>query len=146
VDSQKLFPPRVEESITRGGGHRFKVRGARFKGDVRGMFCLHRGWWVPGTRCQGEVVEADTMVTFKGRLDKYMNRMGIEGYGPREGERVLIQTGAAWSVQAWRGRRACSCAVIFFVLCPGSAGVPTPHGGLQRVQGSRSTPTFSRGN
>ena len=31
VDSQKLFP-RVEESITRG--HRFKVRGARFKGDV----------------------------------------------------------------------------------------------------------------
>ena len=32
VDSQKLFP-RVEESITRG--HRFKVRGARFKGDVR---------------------------------------------------------------------------------------------------------------
>ena len=35
VDSQKLFS-RVEESITRG--HRFKVRGARFKGDVRGRF------------------------------------------------------------------------------------------------------------
>ena len=33
----------------------------------------------------GEVVEADTIVTFKGHLDKYMNRMGIEGYGPREG-------------------------------------------------------------
>ena len=31
VDSQKLFP-RVEKSITRG--HRFKVRGPRFKGDT----------------------------------------------------------------------------------------------------------------
>ena len=31
VDSQKLFP-RVEESITRG--QRFKLRGARFKGDI----------------------------------------------------------------------------------------------------------------
>ena len=33
----------------------------------------------------GEVVEVDTIVAFKGRLDKYMNRMGIEGYGPRKG-------------------------------------------------------------
>ena len=33
----------------------------------------------------GEVVEADTIVTFKGRLDKYMKRMGIEGYGPWKG-------------------------------------------------------------
>ena len=33
VDSRKLFP-RVEESISRG--HRFKVRGARFKGGVQG--------------------------------------------------------------------------------------------------------------
>ena len=32
----------------------------------------------------GEVVEADTIETFKRRLDKYMNRMGIEGYGPRK--------------------------------------------------------------
>ena len=32
----------------------------------------------------GEVVEVDTVVTFKGRLDKYMNRMGVEGYGPRK--------------------------------------------------------------
>ena len=30
----------------------------------------------------GEVVEANTIVTFKGCLDKYMNRMGMEGYGP----------------------------------------------------------------
>ena len=35
----------------------------------------------------GEVVEADTVVTFKGRLDKYMNKMGIEGYGPQKRRR-----------------------------------------------------------
>ena len=33
----------------------------------------------------GEVVEAHIIVSVKGRLDKYMNRMGIEGYGPRKG-------------------------------------------------------------
>ena len=33
----------------------------------------------------GELVEADTIVSFKGRQDKYMNGMGIEGYGPRKG-------------------------------------------------------------
>jgi len=33
-----------------------------------------------------EVVEADAIETFKGRLDKYMNRMGIEGYDPRKGK------------------------------------------------------------
>ena len=52
VDSQKLFP-RVKESITRG--HRFKIQGARFKGDDRGKFftqrmvgawnLLPRRWW-----------------------------------------------------------------------------------------------------
>ena len=81
MDSQKLFP-RVEESITRG--HRFKVRGARFKGDVRGRFLTQRvvGAW---NSLPGEVVEADTIVTFKGRLDKYINRMGKEEYGPQKG-------------------------------------------------------------
>ena len=33
----------------------------------------------------GDVVEADTVVTFKGRLEKYMNRMGIERYDPLKG-------------------------------------------------------------
>ena len=72
----------MEESITKG--HRFKVRGARFKEDVRGRFFtqmeVHAWNLLPG-----EVAEADMVVTFKGHLDKYMNRMGIEGYGPRKG-------------------------------------------------------------
>ena len=81
VYSQKLFP-RVEESITKG--HRFKMQGARFKGDVRGRSFTQRvvGAW---NSLPGEVVEAYTVMAFKGRLDKYMNRMGIEGYGPRKG-------------------------------------------------------------
>ena len=29
----------------------------------------------------GEMVGAGTIVAFKGQLDKYMNRMGMEGYG-----------------------------------------------------------------
>ena len=41
VDSQMLFP-RVEKSSTRG--HRFKVCGEKFGGDVQGkFFFLHRG-------------------------------------------------------------------------------------------------------
>ena len=58
MDSQKLFL-RVEESITRG--HRFKVRGGRFKGDVRGKFFTQRvvGAW---NSLPGEVVETDTIV------------------------------------------------------------------------------------
>ena len=28
-----------------------------------------------------KVVGADTVLTFKGHLDKYMNRRGMEGYG-----------------------------------------------------------------
>ena len=78
MDSQKLFP-RVEKSITRG--HRFKVQGARFKGDVRFTQRVVGAW----NSLPEQAEEADTIVTFKGRLDKYMNRMGIEGYGPRKG-------------------------------------------------------------
>ena len=82
VDSQKLFP-RVEESITRR--HSFKVRGARFKGDVRGKFFFTRRVLGAWNSLPGEVMDVDTVVTFKGRLDKYMNRMGRERYGPQKG-------------------------------------------------------------
>ena len=80
MDSQKLFL-RVEESIT--SGHKFNVRGARFKGDVRGKLFTQ---WVVGAwnSLPGKVVEADTIMNFKGLLDKYMNRMGIEGSGPQK--------------------------------------------------------------
>ena len=53
--------------------------GLRCEGqDLKEMYEA-RGWWVPGTPLLGEGVEADTVMSFKERLDKYMNRMGIEG-------------------------------------------------------------------
>ena len=64
---------------------------------------------------RGEVVEADTIVTFKWCLDKYMNRMGIEGWS-LEGSGVLVHMDSMVGA-GLEGRRACSCAVIFFVLC-----------------------------
>ena len=36
-----------------------------------------------------EVVETGTLATFKRHLDRYMNREGIEGYGPSKGRRFF---------------------------------------------------------
>ena len=33
------------------------------------------------------VVEAGTITTFKRHLDRYMDRKGLEGYGPNAGKR-----------------------------------------------------------
>jgi len=76
VDSQMLFL-RVERSSTRG--HRFKVCGEKFRGDVRGRFFTQRVVNVWNVLPE-EVVGAGTIAAFKGHLDKYMSRMGLEGY------------------------------------------------------------------
>ena len=83
VDNQKLFPS-VEESITRGIGLRCEGQG--LKEMYKAGFFTQRvvGAW---NTLPGKVVEADTIVTFKMCLDKYMNSIGIEGYGPRKGRR-----------------------------------------------------------
>ena len=80
VDSQKLFP-RVEESITRR--HRFKVRGTRFKGDVRDKFFTEDGGCLELAAGGGN--GSRYYSDFKELIDKFMNRMGIEGYGPQKG-------------------------------------------------------------
>jgi len=36
-----------------------------------------------------EVVEADSRTKFKRHLDRYMDRQGIEGYGPRRGKKIF---------------------------------------------------------
>ena len=81
VDSQKLFP-RVEELLL--GGIGLMCEGQGLKEMYEASFFTQRvvGAW---NSLPGEVVEADTIATFQGRLDKYMNRMGIEGYSPRKG-------------------------------------------------------------
>ena len=86
VESQRLFP-RVEISITRG--HRFKVRGEKFKGDVQEKVFKQRmvGAW---NVLPENVVEGGTLATFKRHLDGYMNREGIEGYGPSKCRRFCL--------------------------------------------------------
>ena len=78
VDSQYLFP-KVAESKTRG--HRFMVRGERYKSVQRGNFFTQRvvSVW---NKLPEVVVEAGTLLSFKKRLDSYMGKMGIVGYGP----------------------------------------------------------------
>ena len=81
VDSQYLFP-KVGECKTRG--HRFKVRGERYKRVQRGNSFIQRvvSVW---NKLPEVVVEAGTILSFKKRLDSYMGTMGIEGYGPNVG-------------------------------------------------------------
>jgi len=76
VDSQRLFP-RVEMAATRG--HRFKVLGGRYRGNVRGKFFTQRvvGEW---NRLPSVVVEANSIGSFKRLLDEYMGLNRIEGY------------------------------------------------------------------
>ena len=74
VDSQSLFP-RAEMVATRG--HRFKVLGSRYRGDVRGKFFTQRvvGEW---NRLLSVVVEANSIGSFKRLLDEYMGLNRIE--------------------------------------------------------------------
>ena len=81
LDSQHIFP-KVGESKTRG--HRFKVRGERYKSVQRGSFFTQRvvSVW---NKLPEVVVEAGTILSFKKHLDSYMVTMGVEGYGPNAG-------------------------------------------------------------
>ena len=80
-DSQYLFT-KVGESKTRG--HRFKMRGERYRRIQRGNFFTQRlvSVWneLPETG-----VEAGTILSFKKYLDSDMSKMGMEGYGPNAG-------------------------------------------------------------
>jgi len=81
VDSQHLFP-KVGESETRG--HRFKVRGDRFRRVQRGNIFTERvvSVW---NELPEAVVVAGTILSFKKHLDSYMGKMGIEDSGPSAG-------------------------------------------------------------
>ena len=65
LDAQNLLP-RVGESRTRGHGGNFFTQRAV-------------GVW---NELPEEVVEAGTFAPFKKHLDRYMDRTGLEGYGP----------------------------------------------------------------
>ena len=76
VESQRLFP-QAEMVATRG--HRVKVQGRKYRGDVRGKFFTQRvmSEW---NRLPSLVVEANSLGSFKRLLDKYMGSNGIGGY------------------------------------------------------------------
>ena len=60
------------------------MRGERYKSIQRGNFFKQRvvSVW---NKLPEVVVEADTILSFKKHLDSYMDKMGIEGYGPNAG-------------------------------------------------------------
>jgi len=60
-----------------------------------------------------EVVEAGTLSPFKMHLDRYMDRKGLEGYGPNG---VSLQ-GHFWWAWTSLGRRACLRAVDSMRIC-----------------------------
>ena len=79
VDRKELFSL-LEESITRA--IRFKIRGRRFRGDLRKNFFTQRvvGTW------NSLPVEAGTLTTFKKHLDEHLKCHSIQGYGPSAGK------------------------------------------------------------
>jgi len=81
VDSQHPFP-KVGKSKTRG--HRFKVRGKRYKRVQRGNVFTQRvvSVW---NELPKAVVEGGTILSFKKHLDSNMGKMGIAGYGASAG-------------------------------------------------------------
>ena len=66
------------------GGHRFKVRGERFKRDLRGNFFTQKMVHI-WNELPEKVVEAGSIATFIKHFDKYMDGKGLEGYGPNAG-------------------------------------------------------------
>lgn len=62
-------------------GHRFTGKGERFYRNLRDNVFTQR---VVGVRNEQpeEVVDAGTIATFKKQLNRYMERTGLEGYGP----------------------------------------------------------------
>ena len=82
MDKEQLFPV-VEGSVTRG--HNLKVRGGRFREDLRKILFTQRVVMV-WNALPGRVVEAGCLTSFKKYLDEYLARHNIQGYGPSAGK------------------------------------------------------------
>ena len=83
VNASRLFPLRRGEKKTRG--HGLRVKGEKFKGNIRGGFFTQRvvGVW---NELPDKVVNAGSLLTFKKNLDGFMDERGVEGYGPSAGQ------------------------------------------------------------
>ena len=78
IEAGKLFP-RV--GITRTRGHSLKIRGSRFRTELRRNF--FKGLW---DSLSSEAVEATSLNVFNAGIDKFLNSKGIKGYGERAGK------------------------------------------------------------
>ena len=81
MEARKLFPL-VGETRTRG--HSLKIRGSRFRLELRRNFTQRVvNLW---NSLPSEAVEATSLNVFKARIDKFLNSEVIKGYGERAGK------------------------------------------------------------
>ena len=80
--NREQLSPLVEGSVTRG--HKLKMRGGRFRGDLRKKLFNQRVVTVRNA-LPGRVVEAGCLTSFKKYLDEYLAHRNIQGYGPSAG-------------------------------------------------------------
>ena len=81
IEVERLFPLK-KDSRTRG--HSLKIKGGRFRTELRRNFFTQRvvNLW---NSLPVEVVEAASLNIFKKRVDGFLIREGIKGYGERAG-------------------------------------------------------------
>ena len=81
IEVERLFPLR-KDSRTRG--HSLKIKEGRFRTELRRNFFTQRvvNLW---NSLPVEVVEAASLNMFKTRVDGFLIREGIKGYGERAG-------------------------------------------------------------
>ena len=103
VDRQQLFPL-IERPVTRG--HKVKVRGGRFRGDLRKNVFTQRVVTV-WNALPGRVVEAGCLTSFKRYLDEHLACHNVQGYGLVNGIRWEFRCFSSVSADLM-GRRASS--------------------------------------
>ena len=110
IEARELFPLAGE---TRPRGHGLKIRGSRFRTELRRNFFTQRvvNVW---NSLPSEAVEATSLDVFKARIEKFLNSQGIKGYGEwavsgaesmKRSAMVLLNGGAGS-----RGQMADSCS------------------------------------
>ena len=82
IEAGKLFPLAGE---TRTRGHGLKIRGSRFRTELRRNFFTQNivNLW---NSLSSEAVEATSLDVFKARIDNFLNSEGIKGYGEPAGK------------------------------------------------------------
>ena len=77
-----MFPLAGE---TRTRGYSLKIRGSRFRTELRRNFFTQRvvNLW---NSLPSKAVEAISLDVFKARIDKFLNSKGIKGYGEQTGK------------------------------------------------------------